>query len=190
MNNDHSSWKVACQKWAPTVYWYSWAQNFCALCRRRIRRSFDISTVNVADRWCPQRRSYFDWVDWLLSTFEPSLLEYSQKKCYQKKLAVVIYGASICDKIEFMSIALKIINTMLIDMRAAIAWKDYEDRRNRQMQGIARAKVQGKYSGRRKNTEKRKIIASLLKLGYSYSERQNTIKCLRQLIAVIVKEVK
>jgi len=35
---------------------------------------------------------------------------------------------------------------MMLDMLAAIARKDYEDRRNRQMQGIARAKAEGKYS--------------------------------------------
>jgi len=58
------------------------------------------------------------------------------------------------------------------------------------MQGIARAKAEGKYSGRRKDTEKRKIIASLLKSGHSYSEIQATAKCSRQLVAIIAKEMK
>ena len=58
---------------------------------------------------------------------------------------------------EFMSSILQAINSMMLDMLAAIARKDYEDRRNRQMQGIARAKAEGEYSGRRKDTEKRKI---------------------------------
>ena len=71
---------------------------------------------------------------------------------------------------EFMSSVLQAINSMMLDMLAAIARKDYEDRRNRQMQGIARAKAEGKYSGRRKDMEKRKIIASLLKSGHSYSD--------------------
>jgi len=79
---------------------------------------------------------------------------------------------------------------ILLDMLAAIARKDYEDRRNRQMQGIARAKAEGKYSGRRKDTEKRKIIASLLKSGYSYSDIQKTVKCSRQLIASLSSEMK
>ncbi|MGM8939832.1 recombinase family protein [Psychrobacter glaciei] len=90
---------------------------------------------------------------------------------------------------EFMSSVLQAINSMMLDMLAAIARKDYEDRRNRQMQGIARAKTEGKYLGRRKDTEKRKIIASLLKFGHSYSEIQVTAKCSRQLIAVVAKEV-
>ena len=46
---------------------------------------------------------------------------------------------------EFMSSVLQAINSMMLDMLAAIARKNYEDRRNRQMQGIARAKVESKY---------------------------------------------
>ena len=60
----------------------------------------------------------------------------------------------------------------------AIVRKNYEDRRNRQMQGIALAKSEGKYVVHRKDTEKRKIIASLLKSGPSYSEIKATAKCL------------
>jgi len=91
---------------------------------------------------------------------------------------------------EFMDSVLRAINDMLLDMLAAIARKDYEDRRNRQMQGIARAKSEGKYKGRRKDIDKRKIIASLLKAGHSYSEIQVMAKCSRQLIAEVVKESK
>ena len=66
--------------------------------------------------------------------------------------------------------------------------KDYEDRRNRQVQGIACAKTEGKYLGRREDTEKHKIIASLLRSVHTYSEIQATAKCSRQLVAIIVKE--
>ena len=57
-------------------------------------------------------------------------------------------------------------------------------------QGIARAKAEGKYLGRRMDVEKRKIIASLLKSGHSYSDIQKTAKCSRQLIAVVSQELK
>jgi DNA invertase Pin-like site-specific DNA recombinase len=40
------------------------------------------------------------------------------------------------------------INDMLMDMLAAIARRDYEQRRERQKQGIAKAKLEGKYRGR------------------------------------------
>ncbi len=74
-------------------------------------------------------------------------------------------------------------------MLAAIARKDYGDRRNRQMQGIARAKAEGKYVGRKKDTEKRKIIASLLKSNHSYSDIQKIAQCSRQLIAIVSKDL-
>jgi len=90
---------------------------------------------------------------------------------------------------EFMSSVLQAINSMMLDMLAAIARKDYEDRRNRQMQGIARAKAEGKYLGRRKDMEKRKIIASLLESGHSYSDIQKMTKCSRQLIASLSNEL-
>jgi DNA invertase Pin-like site-specific DNA recombinase len=81
-------------------------------------------------------------------------------------------------------------SVLQLDMLAAIAKKDYEDRRNRQQQAVARAKAEGKYLGRKKDTEKRKIITSLLKSGLSYSETQVTAKCSRQLIEVMAKEAK
>ena len=91
---------------------------------------------------------------------------------------------------DFMDSMLQAINSMMIDMIAAIARKDYEDRRNRQMQGINKAKAEGKYTGRKINSEKRKIIASLLERGYSYSDIQKMTKCSRQLVAIVSKELK
>jgi len=91
---------------------------------------------------------------------------------------------------EFMDSVLRAINDMLLDMLAAIARKDYEDRRHRQMQGIARAKAEGKYKGRQKDTKKRQLIVSLLKAGHSYSEIQAMAACSRQLIAEVSQELK
>ncbi|MEN2752566.1 hypothetical protein AAIR29_13090 [Psychrobacter sp. FBL11] len=71
---------------------------------------------------------------------------------------------------EFMTSVLQAINSMVLDILVDIARKSYKDRRNRQMQGIARAKVESKYSGRRKDTEEREIITSILKSVHSYSE--------------------
>jgi DNA invertase Pin-like site-specific DNA recombinase len=41
------------------------------------------------------------------------------------------------------------INSMMMDMLAAIARKDYQDRRRRQLEGIQKAKEEGKYQGRK-----------------------------------------
>ena len=42
------------------------------------------------------------------------------------------------------------INSMMLDMLAAVARKDYDDRRRRQVQGIAKAKLEGAYAVGRK----------------------------------------
>uniref|UniRef100_UPI0035C69CB5 recombinase family protein n=1 Tax=Serratia quinivorans TaxID=137545 RepID=UPI0035C69CB5 len=49
---------------------------------------------------------------------------------------------------EFTRAMLKAINGMMLDMLAAIARKDYQDRRRRQEEGIIKAKAAGKFRGR------------------------------------------
>lgn len=49
---------------------------------------------------------------------------------------------------EFTNSMMKAINGMMVDMLAAIARKDYQDRRRRQAEGIEKAKAEGKYKGR------------------------------------------
>lgn len=66
---------------------------------------------------------------------------------------------------EFTSRMLAAINSMLVEMMAAIARKDYEQRRERQAQGIEKAKAEGKYQGRPIDTELHKRVQELLKAG-------------------------
>lgn len=77
---------------------------------------------------------------------------------------------------DFTGRVLDAVNGMMLDTLAAVARKDYEDRRFRQMQGISRAKSEGKYSGRKKNTKLREQIRLLLSSshsdGRSYSIRE------------------
>lgn len=56
---------------------------------------------------------------------------------------------------------LKAVNGMMLDMLAAIARKDYEDRRRRQAEGISKAKVEGKYRGRVADAQKHELIRTL-----------------------------
>ncbi|TDB42074.1 recombinase family protein [Photorhabdus luminescens] len=49
---------------------------------------------------------------------------------------------------DFTVTMLKAINSMMLDMLAAIARKDYQDRRRRQAEGIEKAKLTGKFKGR------------------------------------------
>ncbi len=88
---------------------------------------------------------------------------------------------------EFTDSILRAVNAMLMDMLAAVARKDYEDRRRRQQQGIADAKAKGKYRGRSPDTEKRAKIAKMLASGLSYNDIQSTVQCSRKLIASVAK---
>lgn len=66
---------------------------------------------------------------------------------------------------EFTARMLGAINSMLVEMMAAIAHKDYEQRRERQAQGIEKAKAQGKYQGRPVDEDLHKRVRELLAAG-------------------------
>lgn len=78
---------------------------------------------------------------------------------------------------EFTARMLDAINGMMLDMMAAIARKDYEDRRRRQAQGIAKAKEAGKYQGRPQDAEKRQRIKELLEAGFSVRKTAKHVGC-------------
>ena len=78
------------------------------------------------------------------------------------------------DDSGFTDSILQAVNSMMLDMLAAVARKDYEDEgRRRQNQGINKARSEGKYKGRQPDLKKRQHIASLLRSGHSYSEIQD-----------------
>lgn len=62
------------------------------------------------------------------------------------------------------------VNRMLLDMLAAVARKDYTDRRRRQAQGIQRARESGLYRGRKADAKRHAAIAGMLARGLSWSE--------------------
>lgn len=66
---------------------------------------------------------------------------------------------------EFTGRMLGAIDSMLVEMMAAIARKDYEQRRERQAQGIEKAKSAGKYLGRPIDEDLHKRVKELLKAG-------------------------
>lgn len=68
---------------------------------------------------------------------------------------------------EFTARVLDAVNGMLLDTLAAVARKDYEDRRRRQAEGIAKARAAGKYRGKPRNQVKREKVAALLEAGFS-----------------------
>lgn len=91
---------------------------------------------------------------------------------------------------EFTGRMFAAINGMLLDMLAAIARKDYEDRRRRQAQGQAKAKSEGRYRGRAEDTKRNEQIAAMLMKGFSYSQIQSATKVSRPTVAKIAKRIK
>jgi DNA invertase Pin-like site-specific DNA recombinase len=82
---------------------------------------------------------------------------------------------------------IKAINTMMLDMLALIARKDYEDRKRRQRQGIEKAQREGRYKGKPINIEKHTKIKSLLLKKVSYSEIVAALGCSRATVAKVAK---
>jgi DNA invertase Pin-like site-specific DNA recombinase len=86
---------------------------------------------------------------------------------------------------EFTAHMFAALNAMMLDMLAAVARKDYEDRRRRQAQGIVKAKAAGAYRGRPEDTARNAGIAGMLRSGMSWSAIQAAAGCSRATIAKV-----
>jgi DNA invertase Pin-like site-specific DNA recombinase len=78
---------------------------------------------------------------------------------------------------EFTKGMVAAVNGMLLDILAVVARKDYEDRRRRQAQGIAKAKADGVYKGRPTNLDLHNRISELLADGKSIRKVAELLKC-------------
>ena len=68
------------------------------------------------------------------------------------------------------------VDGIMLDVLAAVARKDYEDRRRRQAQGQAKAKAEGRYKGRPAGTKRNAGIAHMLWTGASWSAIQGSFR--------------
>jgi len=93
------------------------------------------------------------------------------------------------DKDDIHSRMLDAINGMMLDMLAAIARKDYEDRRRRQSQGIAKAKSEGAYKGRREDADRNAAIVKMLASGQSWNSIVQATGCSRSTLSRLAKRV-
>lgn len=91
---------------------------------------------------------------------------------------------------EFTGRMFAAVNNMMLDVLAAVARKDYEDRRRRQAQGTARAKAAGLYKGRPENKARNTAIAAMLRDGRTWREIMDATACSRTLLSKIAREVK
>lgn len=88
---------------------------------------------------------------------------------------------------DFTQRTLDAINGMMLDMLAAIARKDYEDRRRRQAQGIAKAKADGRMKGRPEDAKRNATIMALLKAGQSWNQIVDHMGCSRATVSKLAK---
>ena len=91
---------------------------------------------------------------------------------------------------DFSSRMFVAINRMMLDVLAAVARKDYEDRRRRQAEGMARARADGLYKGRPPNTERNETIAQHLRDGKTWKFIMTSTRCSRTLLASIARQVR
>ncbi len=68
---------------------------------------------------------------------------------------------------DFTGRMLDAVNSMLMEMLAAVARKDYDDRRRRQAEEIEKAKAQGAYKGRPIDAVLHQKIRELREKGFS-----------------------
>jgi len=90
---------------------------------------------------------------------------------------------------EFTGRMFEAVNSMMLDMIAAIARKDYDDRRRRQAQGIVKAKADGRYRGRPEDGERNAAIVAMLKSGQSWNTIVKATGCSRSTLARLAKRV-
>lgn len=88
---------------------------------------------------------------------------------------------------EFTARMLDAINGMMLDMLAAIARKDYEDRRRRQRHGVEKAKAKGVYRGRPEDAKRNAAIVAMLNSGQSWNSIIAATGCSRSTLSRLVK---
>ena len=90
---------------------------------------------------------------------------------------------------DFTARMLDAINGMMLDMLAATARKDDEDRCKRQAQGIVKAKAEGVYRGRPEDVKRNEAITAMLRAGQSWSSIMAATGCSRSVLSRPAKHI-
>jgi DNA invertase Pin-like site-specific DNA recombinase len=91
---------------------------------------------------------------------------------------------------EMTSRMMEAVNGMMLDMLAAIARKDYTDRRRRQQQGIEKLKADGGYKGRKEDTKRNEAIMAMLSKGDSWNHIVAATGCSRSTLSRLAQRLK
>lgn len=89
---------------------------------------------------------------------------------------------------DFTGKVIDIINQMMLDVLAAVSRKDYEDRRRRQAQGIAKAVAENRYKGRQPDVERNAHIIKLMDEGKSWTFICKATGCSRSTLSRLNKQ--
>lgn len=131
-----------------------------------------------------------------LSRLDVESAEKLIEKIRSKGARLAIEG--VCDFSEVIAatqdkmsrIVLETMQSLLLKISLQVAREDYEVLRERQAQGILRAKAEGKFTGRPRDKSKRNKIKKLLNKGtdFSINEIANLVGCSRGLVYEVKKE--
>ncbi|MGX9523157.1 recombinase family protein [Vibrio mediterranei] len=101
----------------------------------------------------------------------------------------IAFAPNITD--EFTRSMIRAINGMMMDMLAAIARKDYQDRRRRQAEGIMKAREEGKYRGRQADLQLHEKIYQLRVInGLSISDTAKLTNVSTRTVIRVAKKLK
>ncbi|MDW5313670.1 recombinase family protein [Rhizobium sp. PL01] len=90
---------------------------------------------------------------------------------------------------DFTARMFEALNGMMLDMLAAIARKDYIDRRRRQAQGIAKAREDGRYRGRPEDEQRNAALMKMLRSSQSWSSILAATGASRSTLARLAKRL-
>jgi len=91
---------------------------------------------------------------------------------------------------EFTARMFSAMNSMLLDVLAAVARKDYAGRRRRQAEGQMKAREAGRYRGRPEDLKRNAAIKEMLRKGLSWSQVQDATGCSRATVAKVAARVR
>jgi DNA invertase Pin-like site-specific DNA recombinase len=85
---------------------------------------------------------------------------------------------------------LEALNGMMLDMLAAIARKDYTDRRRRQQQRIEKVKAAGSFKGRKEDASRNEAIMTMMRNGASWNTIIDATGCSRSTLSRLGQRIK
>lgn len=177
--------RFAAERGLPVAAWYEENESGATLKRPELARLLrdalpeDVLLIEQVDRL--SRLNQEDW--------ERLRADLQAKRIRVVALDLPTSWQTISSGDEFSRRMAEAINAMMLDMLAAIARKDYEDRRRRQAQGIAKAKADGRMKGRQENAKRLAAVAAMLKAGHSWGQIVDNLNCSRATVAKVSKRL-